>query len=190
MRVLAVAIVCLLSLLGPAAAEDEKKEPKKARPKPLTTEQAADAVLKAIETKDGAVLQALAAQDAPDPWLVADELCYRHQHDAAEAFARTAPRVDTETLAGYVASRRGQVDDSSQRERLATASAALLERRLRDALDALGPADLLVVGVHELHRIPDRDVVLLFGNAYVALPEALGIEVLQEPLVRRRVAGS
>ena len=56
-RVLAVMVVCLLSLLGPAAAEDGKK---KGPPKPLTTEEAVEAVLQAAEAKDDEALKALA----------------------------------------------------------------------------------------------------------------------------------
>ncbi len=89
-----VAPLLLLLLALSAAAEDEKKgEPKKAPPKPLTTEQAVDAVLAAVKAKDEAAIKALAEKDNPDPWLVADLLCYRGEHDAAEAFAKAAPRV-------------------------------------------------------------------------------------------------
>jgi len=56
---------------------------------------------------DAEALKALAAKDDPDPWLVADELCARSEHDAALALAQAAPRKDTEKLPDYVASRRG-----------------------------------------------------------------------------------
>ncbi len=80
-----------------------------AKPPPTPTpEQAADAVLAAVAAKDDAGLKALAAKDDPDPWLVADELIRRGQHDAAEGFAKAAPRVDTEALPAYVGSRRGE----------------------------------------------------------------------------------
>ena len=59
-----------------------------------TPEQAADSALAAVTVKDAAALKALAAKDAPDPWLVADELIRRGEFDAAEAFAKAAPRVD------------------------------------------------------------------------------------------------
>ena len=95
MRILIAVLVCLLILLAPAAAEDEKEvEPKKEPPKPRTAHpaaiavlRAADAVLKAVEATDSAALKALAEKDEPDPWIVADELCYRGEHDTAEAFA-------------------------------------------------------------------------------------------------------
>ena len=81
MRTALVIFVCLLLVLGPAAA-DEKPATK---PKPLTPEQAADKVLEAVSAKDEDALKALAEKDNPDPWLVADLLCYRGNHDAAEA---------------------------------------------------------------------------------------------------------
>ena len=74
MRTSVIVLLPLLFLLGPAAADDEKKEPKKAPSKALTSEQAAGAVVKAIEAKDDAMLKSLAARDNPDPWLVADLL--------------------------------------------------------------------------------------------------------------------
>ena len=105
-RVFTLATVCLLTFLGRAAAEDEKQQPK-----PLTREQSADAVLAAVEAQDEQALTALAEKDEPDPWIVADELCYRGEHDAAEGFAKAVPRKAIETLPAYVASRRGKQPD-------------------------------------------------------------------------------
>jgi len=65
---------------------------------------AADKVLAAIRAKQD--LKPLAAKDKPDPWLVADELCRRKEFDAAEAFAKAAPRPDVAKLPAYVAVRR------------------------------------------------------------------------------------
>ena len=72
-----------------------------------------------MTAKDDATLKALAAKDDPDPWLVADELIARSQHDAADAFARAMPRVDVERLPAYVASQRGKPADAAGRARLA-----------------------------------------------------------------------
>ena len=82
------ALVIVLLLVGTVAAQD------KAKPKPDTPEQAADKVLAACKAKDQTALKALAEKDNPDPWFVTDELCFRGEHDAAEAFARLAPRRD------------------------------------------------------------------------------------------------
>ena len=89
-----LAIVTLLA--GLASAQD------KAKPEPDTPEQAADTVLAASPE----ALKTLAQRDKPDPWLVADDLCARGEHDAAEAFARAAPRKDVDLLPAYVAARR------------------------------------------------------------------------------------
>ena len=92
MRVGLLVVAWLFLALGPVAADEKKPadEPAKkpaAKAKPLTTEQAADAVLNAVNANDEEALKALAEKDEPDPWLVADLLCYRGEHDAAEAFA-------------------------------------------------------------------------------------------------------
>ena len=96
------ALVVVLLLVGTAAAQDKPKP----KPKPDTPEQAADKVLAAFKAKDQKTLKALAEKDDPDPWMVADELCFRGKHDAAEAFAKAAPRKDVEKMPAYVASRR------------------------------------------------------------------------------------
>ena len=97
-------VLFLLLIVGPAAA-DEKPE---SQPKPLTEEQAADAVVVAVKAKDDAALKALAEKDQPDPWLVADDLLAREEFDAADSFARAASRKDTERLADYVDVQRAE----------------------------------------------------------------------------------
>ena len=92
---------------------------------PPTPEQAADAVLVAVKAKDDLALKSLAAKDGPDPWLVADELIRRGEFDAADSFAKAAPRVDVEKLPAYAAARRGKPDDAARRVGLAAANAAL-----------------------------------------------------------------
>ena len=63
-----------------------------------------DAADRVVETyRAGGDLKELAAQYNSCPWLVADELCARGEYDAAEAFAKAAPRPDTEKLPAYVA---------------------------------------------------------------------------------------
>ena len=111
---------------------------------PPSPDQAADAVLAAVHEKDDAALSVLAAKDAPDPWLVADELIHRGRFDAADSLARAAPRLDVERLPAYVASRRGKPDDGARRARLAAGNAALKAGRSADVLgsiDAIGAAD-------------------------------------------------
>jgi len=136
-----------LALVGGIARADDAPKPPEvpgaaaptAKPAPPpTSEQAADAVLSAAKAKDDAALKALAARDEPDPWLVADELVRRGEFDAADAFAKAAPRVDVERLPAYVSSRHGKPDDAARRERLANANAALGAGKPTEALAALG----------------------------------------------------
>ena len=82
MRTGFVALICLLIALGPVVADE--------KPEPLAPEQAAVSVLEAVRTKKDGTLRALAERSHPDPWLVADQLCRRGEHDAAVAFAKAA----------------------------------------------------------------------------------------------------
>ncbi len=130
-----VVVVCLLLVLAPAAA-DEKKSP------PNPVEQAADSVLEALKTNDDEKLAALAASDKPDPWIVADELCYREKPAAALAFAEAAPRADTESLPAYVKAWKARADEKAAREALtvyvATARTDVLEDLEGDAETVTG----------------------------------------------------
>ena len=72
---------------------------------------AADEVLAAFRANDDAALAKLAQRAKPDPWRVADELCYRGEHDAAAAFAGAAKTKALEKLPAYVETRREKTDD-------------------------------------------------------------------------------
>jgi len=131
--------------LGAVAAAQEK---------PLTPEQAAGNVVAALEAEDAAALTALAKQDTPDPWLVADTLCAQGKHDAAEAFAKAAPRPDTEKLPAYVAAQRAQPTDPKAREALAAAIRAFDARNYSAVLAAVQvvkPATASTTSVRLLH---------------------------------------
>jgi tetratricopeptide (TPR) repeat protein len=128
MRVCGVPVLAILLLASAGVS---------AQTTPDTPEQSADRALAAFSAGDAEVLKALAAKDDPDPWLVADELCSRGEHDAADAFARHAPRKDTERLPDYVASRRGMAPDAAVRRSLADANAALAETDWSKALKIL-----------------------------------------------------
>ena len=69
---------------------------------PPTSQAAAEEVVKAVEAGDAPALAALAARDAPDPWIVADVLCAQDRHGAALAFAKAAPRAATKALPAAV----------------------------------------------------------------------------------------
>jgi tetratricopeptide (TPR) repeat protein len=178
------AVLLLLLCASQARAGDEKPAGRPASApagRPPPPEPVADAVLAAARAKDAPTLAALAAKDVPDPWLVADDLVRRGEHDAAEAFAKATPRVDVERLPSYVASRRGAADDPDRRERLAKANGVLATPRRLEAMEALGPAESPVredvVGVrlaaargfalHDLGRSEEGARVLV-GAAEVA----------------------
>jgi len=102
----------LLLLLVPGLARADERE-------------AADRTLAAFREGRQDDLRTLAAADDPDPWLVADEFCARGEHDAAQAFAKAAPRKDTERLPEYVAAQRARPADPEARKALAAANALL-----------------------------------------------------------------
>ena len=115
-------LACVAFLLGATAAAAD----------PVSD--AADAVLAAV--RSGGDLKTLAERDDADPWLVADELCARGEHDAAAAFAKAAPRKETERLPDYVAAQRAKPTDPQMRKALAAAT-AFLRKDPQQALAAL-----------------------------------------------------
>ena len=99
-----LALVLTAGAIGPrASAEGEK---------PKTFIEQADAVVAAAKAKDAKTLATLESQLDPDAWSVVEELCSRGELDAAEAFAKAAPRIDVERLPAYVAWRRAHPMDS------------------------------------------------------------------------------
>ena len=86
MRAISTTLVLVL-LVASARNQD-------APARPDTPEQAADKVLAALKAEDQKALKALAEEDDPDPWLVADELLVRGEQESALAFARSAPRPE------------------------------------------------------------------------------------------------
>ena len=132
----------------------------RAKPKPATTKQAADKVLAAFKVEDGEALKALAEKDKPDPWLVADELCFRGEYDAAESFAEAAPRKDTEKLPAYVASRRGEPRNAATRKARAAARKAIRARDPKAALAAIEAVDTTPYDVVSLDLLYARSYVL------------------------------
>ena len=155
MRRVALALGLAL-LLSPAWAEDSPVE----TPKPLTAEQTADRVLVALEAKDAEALKALAAQDEPDPWLVADELCFRGKHDAAEAFAKAAPRVDVERLPAYVDAWREREPNPEGRVLLAAVLDAMRQDNPATAVEKTGQLGQAGDGVMAIRLAYVRGVAL------------------------------
>jgi len=110
-------------------------------------EKAADEALKTFRM--GGDLKALAAKTEPDPWSVADELCARGEFDAAEAFAKAAPRKDTEKLPAYVAARRVKPVDGAL-YRATRQVAKIKDPKLRlEAIEALAAAPGTVTGIRQ-----------------------------------------
>ncbi len=95
---------------------------------PDSPEKAADLVIEALASKNGAALSALAGAADPDPWLVAEELCLRGRAEAASGFASAARGVDTEKLAEYVRGRSATASPE-EGERLRALVAGLPEDR-------------------------------------------------------------
>lgn len=137
-RRLAIVVSAFL-LVRTATAGDAPPEPP-APKAPATLNQAADVVLAAVKAGDAKALAALTTIDDPDPWIVADELVRRKEPAAALAFARAAPRADTERLAAYLMAREGTPDDAARRDRLKAVNRAFATEDMAAALEALGPA--------------------------------------------------
>jgi tetratricopeptide (TPR) repeat protein len=165
MRNLRAALLALL-FAAPLLAQDQ--------PKLDTPELAADKVLAAFRAKDENALKALAEKDKPDPWLVADELCFRGEHDAAEAFAKAAPRPDTEKLPAYVGSQRGMAPNTKARKALAAAIKALAEKDAKAALAALEGVNAQAAGVASVRILYARGRALRSLRQLEASVEAYG----------------
>ncbi len=118
-------LACCCFFLGLASAH--------AAPPPSPV-QGADQALRAFEGGDEETLKNLAARNKPDPWLVADQLVARGRHDAAEAFAKAAPRALTAKLPYYVWSRREQPSEDTERRVLADMMGALDRNEPLDAV--------------------------------------------------------
>ena len=146
MRRTSVFLLFLL-LAVPVVADAEEPAPPS---RPRTDEQAADAVLAAVKAKDAAALRAVAEQDQPDPWLVADLLCYRGEHDAAEAFAKAAPREDTKELPAYVEAWRTRKPDKAERELRAAMLGAMRVGKPQEVIEGTAslPAMDTVLRIH------------------------------------------
>jgi CHAT domain-containing protein len=106
-----------------------------------TVDQAAADALAALAADEPAALRTLAERNDPDPWLVVAALCAQEKFDAAEAFARAAPRSDIAKLPVQVAAWKKSppewsklVDACAALERGETAAA----RTSLDALEAQG----------------------------------------------------
>ncbi len=146
-QILIALVVTVLSATASSHGQDEPAAPP-AQPasEPDTPQQAAERVVVALAATAAEGLQALAARDDPDPWLVADELLFRKKAGAADMFARAALRKDTERLPAYVASVRDAPYDVEARQALVAANAELSAEKWAEALAVLDKAK--PTGVH------------------------------------------
>ena len=118
MQRLTLLLLSVLALgIESAAADQEASKPAPA--KPQSVEQVVEALQAAVQAGDDATVEALAARETPDRWLIVDELCHRAHHDAAARFAKSAPTAVADRLRAYVASQRGRPADDAEREALA-----------------------------------------------------------------------
>ncbi|MDJ0973656.1 MAG: CHAT domain-containing protein [Planctomycetota bacterium] len=125
--------LCLLLLLAlaPLGVEAEDEDPGR------TPEQLADAVLAAFETEAEGAMAKLAAEEPPDPWLVADHLVAKGHFDAAIAFAEAMPRPDVAKLPSWIETQRRHPTPELHRKRLAEARAHLAAKRYEEAFKAV-----------------------------------------------------
>ncbi len=121
MRLVLSLTVLLLSCLPAGADEDVATR---------AVGDAADEVVAAAggsKTAARAALEALAARDDPDPWLVADALVANGKLEAAKAFAAAAKGPARAGLADYVGAAQASADMSARREVLSKARQKLAE---------------------------------------------------------------
>jgi hypothetical protein len=91
-------------------------------------------VYAAVRNDASLTLERLAAKDHPDPWLIAEELCFHGKYGAAAAWA-TATRQ--ERLAAYVVSRRSQEADPEARRAVGAAHRLRIGNYYREAWQIL-----------------------------------------------------
>ncbi len=128
-------ILLVLVLLGaPLAGADDKPAPQR----PLSLKEAVSAVLKAVEAKDAEALKALSAATQPDPWLVADKLCFQGKHAAADAFAKATSGAGVAKLGAYVTAWRSREPDTDERKALDAMVASLQAGKLKAVEEAAG----------------------------------------------------
>jgi len=101
---------------------------------------AAAAIEAAWNGKDNARVGAFAEEDVPDPRVVVDTLLLRGSREAAEAFAKAAPRKDVERLPDFVAAWSATEADKAAREAIDKTNAARAAKRGADALAAIAAA--------------------------------------------------
>ncbi len=147
MRLVALSLLLVLGPVAGAWAEDSTE------PRVLSDAEAVEAVRRAHADSDAAALLALAKADRPDPWVVAEILWATDHLEAALAFAKAAPRPDTERLAAHVASLRGMPVPKDAIDALSQAGAA---HGVDDGAKALALLEGLDFGAARVHAARAR----------------------------------
>src|SRR5262245_17987010 len=129
-------LLCLLAALTLRAADDARAGDA-ADPVAAAAERVRDAVRRTA-AKD---LEALAARDEPDPWLVADRLLALGAKEEAAAFAGAAPRPDVEGLPRYVREAPEPAAEEAARKAFDATWKAAGERKPAQALEAAGEGE-------------------------------------------------
>ena len=129
-----------------------------AGPPPAAT---AAQVLALRAAKDTAGLTALARTPGLQPWIVADELVARGEHDAAAAFAALLPEdPDTRALPAYLEAARAREPEDDVRGSLRLAEQALGAMNIPVLLMAVGPPDATPETVARIRLATLRNEVL------------------------------
>jgi len=126
------------ALVSPAPSRPPEEPPPAAVAPPRTPSEAAAAVAAARRAGDAAGVRALAAEDDPDPWLVAHELLAADDRASAIAFAAAVTGPSTAKLAAFVAAWRPSAGDGAARAALTEVQASL---EAGDAAAALARLD-------------------------------------------------
>lgn len=151
-------LVAMLVLLSLRAVEARSARADEA---PLAPEAAAAQVQAAHAAGDAAKVAEWASRDAPDPWLVADALLASGAREAAEAFAKAAPRKDVERLPELVARWKATEGDAAARRALLAGNAALEAQKHGEALAAFEAAQGDVTPLIALRLLHGRALALL-----------------------------
>ena len=177
--------ILLLGLLVLTPSRGHAKD----APRPTREGQHAARIAAAHAAKDGAALEALAAEPKIDPWMVVELLCVAQETDAARAYAtaleqHSIERTDIERLPAYIEARSKQPVPPELVSAWADASAAVRARKLKEVVQICAAVK---------HSIPTVIGVRLAGLHGPCLqrtgPRAAAIPVYVEAAARADAIG-
>jgi len=157
-----IRVLCALVMLIAAGAEAGRA---------ATPSEAADNALEAHRKGDRETIAALAASDTPDPWLIAEELLYRGEKDAARALATAADRPDLAALDGWLSKQEKYPVDPAARTAGGKADALLREKKAKEALEAIRDLSTVAVDPTSIRLVEVRGSALhLLGRRTECVP--------------------